>query len=84
MKLISVNERLPEHNQEVLAQHKNGDMFVLVFAEHEKIHKRLKELGLPYNENDPIEYSFSSKEKPGMVLDDVVYWAPLPKPQGLN
>lgn len=79
---ISVKDRLPEHADIVLALHKNNHKHVLQFTENKKVKELLELNGIPYRGDHPLPndgYTFSSIEVPGMCLDNITHWVPLPE-----
>ena len=82
MKWENVNEKLPEHLQQVLCLHKSNEMYVLIFIDHKKMMEKLeKELDMTSfsKETTDYDYSFASKEIRGNCLSNVTHWMPLPE-----
>jgi hypothetical protein len=82
MNFISVNDKLPDHDEFVLALNKNKGMHVCIFILVTEMNKLLKKKGLPekrLNETDR-PYGFCSQEVRGNILNDVTHWMPLPEP----
>ena len=75
---ISVNDKLPEHCQQVLCHSNKKNHIICNYLDGEKLHQQLSIAGLRVDNRQEKMSSFFSAEIKGFIVDNVTHWMDLP------